>query len=154
MSAKHTTTERFHQRETLNSASGGIIRRCATTMSSALYSVQVHDKRTSCIFYERNLKCHSMSLNFLILQPLFLWGPQIHLNNKDKGKGKVHPTTRHEGPECEHKYNSTLSLSSALDSVGWLTPRPGRFTLGMSRYPFNKRLSNKFVPHSKQPPLQ
>ena len=36
MSAKHTTTERIHQSETLNRASGSIICRCATTMSSAL----------------------------------------------------------------------------------------------------------------------
>jgi hypothetical protein len=25
-------------------------------------------------------------------------------------------------------YSSTLSLTSALDGSGWLTPRPGRFT--------------------------
>ena len=28
----------------------------------------------------------------------------------------------------EVKYSATLSLTSALDAVGWLTPRPGRFT--------------------------
>ena len=32
-------------------------------------------------------------------------------------------------------YSSTLSLTSALERDGWLTPRPGRFTPGKeSRY--------------------
>ena len=31
-----------------------------------------------------------------------------------KGKGKIHPTTGHEGPEVEKRYSSTLSLTSAL----------------------------------------
>jgi len=30
--------------------------------------------------------------------------------------------------EGEHKYNSTLSLTSVPDVSEWLTPRPGRFT--------------------------
>ena len=34
------------------------------------------------------------------------------------GKGKVHPRTGHEGPEGEQRYNSTLSLTSALN--GWV----------------------------------
>jgi hypothetical protein len=50
------------------------------------------------------------------------------VNSKGKGKGKLHPRTGHEGPEGEQKYNSTLSLTSAVDSGGWSTPRPGRFT--------------------------
>ena len=32
-----------------------------------------------------------------------------------KGRAKVHPIARHEGPEG---YNCTLSLTSALDGVG------------------------------------
>ena len=36
----------------------------------------------------------------------------------DKGKGKVHPRTGHEGPEKEQIYSSALSLTSALDRVG------------------------------------
>ena len=35
-----------------------------------------------------------------------------------KGKGKAHPITGHEGPEGEKGYNSTLSLTSALDGGG------------------------------------
>jgi len=39
----------------------------------------------------------------------------------------VFPTTRHEGREGEQRYNSPLSLTSALDRGGWSTSRPGRF---------------------------
>ena len=45
-------------------------------------------------------------------------------------KGKVHPKTGHRGPEWEYRYSSTLSLTSALDGGGWLTPRSGSFTSG------------------------
>jgi hypothetical protein len=44
----------------------------------------------------------------------------------------------HEGPDREKRYSSTLSLTSALDGDGWLTPRPSRFTPPpprMTRYP-------------------
>jgi hypothetical protein len=47
-----------------------------------------------------------------------------------KGKGKVHPVTCYEGTEGKQRYSSTLSLTSALNEGGWLTPRPGRFTSG------------------------
>jgi hypothetical protein len=40
----------------------------------------------------------------------------------------MHPVTGHEGTETGYMYNSTLSLTSALDGGGWSTPRPGRFT--------------------------
>ena len=45
-----------------------------------------------------------------------------------KGKGKVHSRTGHEGPKGEqrYKYSSTVSLTSALQGGGWSTPRPGR----------------------------
>ena len=45
-------------------------------------------------------------------------------------KGEGHPRTGHEGPEGENRYSSTLSLTSALDGVGWSTPRPDHFTPG------------------------
>jgi hypothetical protein len=47
-----------------------------------------------------------------------------------EGKGKVHPRTGHEGPKGEYRYSITLSLTSALDSNGWSTPRPGCFISG------------------------
>jgi len=43
---------------------------------------------------------------------------------------EVHPKTGHEGPDKEYRYSSTLSLTSALDGVGWSTSGPGRLTLG------------------------
>jgi len=43
----------------------------------------------------------------------------------DKGKGKDHHTTGHEGPEGEYMYSSTLSLTSALNgSVVIVMPWP------------------------------
>jgi hypothetical protein len=66
-----------------------------------------------------------------------LLAPKIWINNyvltmgrkvRVKAKGKVHPRTGHEDPKGEQRYNSTLSLTSALDWGGWSTPRPGRFT--------------------------
>jgi hypothetical protein len=33
-------------------------------------------------------------------------------------KGKFHPRIDRKGPEVEHRYSSTLSLTSALDGVG------------------------------------
>ena len=51
-----------------------------------------------------------------------------------KGKGKVRPRTGNESPEEEYRYSSTLSLTSALDGGGWLTPCLGRFT-PRERYP-------------------
>ena len=56
-------------------------------------------------------------------------------------KGTFRPATGHEGLEVEKRYSSTLSLTSVLQSGGWLTPRPGRFTLGKeTRYPFYRKL--------------
>ena len=43
---------------------------------------------------------------------------------------KVHPITCYEGTDGEQRYISTLSLISALDEDGWLTPSPSRFTRG------------------------
>ena len=45
-----------------------------------------------------------------------------------KVKVKVHIQTDHGVLEGDCKYRPTLSLTSALDEVGWSTPRPGRFT--------------------------
>ena len=60
---------------------------------------------------------------------------------KVKCKGTVRPITGHEGPEGEKRYSSTLSLTLALDGGGWLTSRPGHFTLGKeTRYPLYRRL--------------
>ena len=57
-----------------------------------------------------------------------------------KGKGKVHPTTGHEGPEGEKKYYSTLSLTSALDVVGDQRHAPTALPPAKTRYPLYRRL--------------
>jgi len=49
------------------------------------------------------------------------------LNIKVQGKGKVHPITGHEGPKGKRRYSSNLSLTSVLDSDGWLMSCPGYF---------------------------
>jgi hypothetical protein len=53
---------------------------------------------------------------------------------------EIHPVTDHEGSEREQRYSFTLSFTSALDGGGWSTPRLGRFTPGMTRYPLYRRL--------------
>ena len=45
-------------------------------------------------------------------------------------KEEVHPRTGDGGLEGKYSYSSTLSVTSALEGGGWLTPRPGRFTPG------------------------
>ena len=59
-----------------------------------------------------------------------------HLHSKIKVNIALEQTMRaHRG-----RYSSTLSLTSALDVGGWLTPRPGHFTPGKwTRYPIYKR---------------
>ena len=53
-----------------------------------------------------------------------------------KGKGKIHPRTDHEGPEGEYRYNSTLSLTSALDGVAGQRHAPAALPPGMTRMLF------------------
>jgi len=47
-----------------------------------------------------------------------------------KGEGEDLPRTGHERPKWELIYSCALSLTSALEGVGWSTPRPVRFTRG------------------------
>ena len=46
---------------------------------------------------------------------------------KIKVEVKFHPRTGHEGAEGEETFSYALSLTSALDGSGWLTPRLGHF---------------------------
>jgi hypothetical protein len=59
---------------------------------------------------------------------------------KCKGKGKFHPRTDHEGPECELRYSSTLSLTSAIDGVGGQRYAPAALSPGKAGYPVYRRL--------------
>ena len=81
--------------------------------------------------------CLALQVNFALNVPSFTADSTEHRLPRDtSSKGKVHPRTGHEDPEGEQRCTSTLSLTSALDGDGWLTPRPGRFTPGKeSRYP-------------------
>jgi hypothetical protein len=65
---------------------------------------------------------------------------------KDKGKGKVHPITGHEGPEVESRYCSTLSLTSTLDGVSGQRHAPAALHPGKTRYPLHRRLGRSQVP--------
>jgi hypothetical protein len=47
-----------------------------------------------------------------------------------KFEEKIRPKTGHEYSEGEWIYSSTLSLTSALDGVGWSKPHLGLFTPG------------------------
>ena len=63
----------------------------------------------------------------------------LHLNNfypsiNGTGKGKVRPTTGHEGPERK-MYSYTLSLTSELGGDEWSSPSPGSFTPGKDPVP-------------------
>jgi hypothetical protein len=61
--------------------------------------------------------------------------------HKVKDRGKIHPTTSHEGSDGKQRYSSNHSLTSALDGGGWLTPRPSRFIPGNeTQYPFHRRV--------------
>ena len=80
--------------------------------------------------------CRRMQTGILMGFPILLCGQDYHHGrhqsvcqfpewitasnhfNKGKGKGNVDHITGHQGPEMEYRYNSTLSLNSALDGVG------------------------------------
>jgi hypothetical protein len=71
--------------------------------------------------------------------------PKLHThtdihNVKTEGKGKVHPTTGHEGPEGEYMYNSTLSLTSALYGVVGQRHALAALPTGKILYPLYRRL--------------
>ena len=55
-----------------------------------------------------------MSKNFK--QLIVILCTNVELN--DKGKGKGHPRTGHEGPEGVLRYSTALSLTSAIGGVG------------------------------------
>jgi hypothetical protein len=67
--------------------------------------------------------------------------------NLHTGEVTFHHKTEHEGPQAEQPHRSTLSLTSALDAGGWLTPPFCRFTPGKeTRYPLYRRLGG---PHGR-----
>jgi len=69
-----------------------------------------------------------------------------HISCHGKDKGKFLPRTGHEGLEGEHRYSSTLSLTSALDGIGCQYHAPAALTLGKTRYPLYRTLGG---PHGR-----
>jgi len=53
------------------------------------------------------------------------WAPMPVRALQVKGKVQLYPRIGHKDPA--RKYNSTLSLTSAIDGGRWSTPRPGHF---------------------------
>jgi len=66
---------------------------------------------------------------------LVFFGMSTNSRTDVEGKGEVHPKKGDEGLEVEQVYNSTLSLTSALDEAGWSMPCPGHFTSGKDQVP-------------------
>ena len=74
-------------------------------------------------------------LNYTFIRRTYVKKPENFLTNRSAFfiSGKVKYV-------LEQATKATLSLTSALDETGWLKRQPGRFTLGMTRYPFYRRL--------------
>ena len=65
----------------------------------------------------------------------------VTLETVNRLEKKVRRRIGHANSEGEKRCSSTLFLTSGLDGGGWLTLRPGRFTLGKeTRYPLYRRL--------------
>ena len=62
-----------------------------------------------------------------------------------EGKGKVHSSTVHEGPEGELRYRCTPSLTSPLDGVGWSTPQPHSSFSSVALRPCSLTLASLFI---------
>ena len=67
-------------------------------------------------------------------------------------KTKIHPRRRHEGPEEEYRYSSTLSLTPALDGGGRSMARTGGFTPRKDPVPTYRRLG-KLVSTAAENPV-
>jgi hypothetical protein len=82
-----------------------------------------------CAFFYREKDQKLQSLKFfetkfyvvILVLSSFLSVKKLSLNKKVK----IDLRTGHKGSKGEQRYSSTLSLTSALDGGGWLTPRSG-----------------------------
>jgi hypothetical protein len=68
------------------------------------------------------------------------------LSDNDKGKGKGHPRTCHEGPEAEYRYCSIITLTSSLDGAGGQRHALADLNPRKTRYPLYTRLGG---PHGR-----
>ena len=90
-----------------------------------------------CAFQETRHSIYALRLvHTRFIRAMGLSGGTSNIFFSSKRKGKILPITRHEGPEGEYTFSSTLSFTSALGRGGWSIPLPGLFTFGEgSRYP-------------------
>jgi hypothetical protein len=89
--------------------------------------LEAHGSKTRCAAINGNYP-HSFHL-------IALPGSSMLTN---KGKGKVHSGTGHEGPRGEERYSSTLSFNLGARWGGLSTPSPGHFTPGKVPVPTAK----------------
>jgi len=108
------------------SNSGGSIAKSCCTLFSNTFNSFIH------ITWKGLFQSPPFSTRQTLPSFLTLW----YKIKQCKGKGKFHPRTGQEDPEGEYRYNSTLSLTSALDGGGWWSrPRPSRFAPGKDLIP-------------------
>jgi hypothetical protein len=81
-----------------------------------------------------NINCLNINTKLISfsLRNVFL---KCHIINGIKVKVKFNLEQATKFPRGELRYNSTLSLTSALDGSGWSTPRPGGFIPGKETVP-------------------
>ena len=72
--------------------------------------------------YKTSVVCLCVRLS-LLCAFFNIWKPIAEWSKKHQ----VRPRTGHEGSKWEYMYSAAISLTSALDGDGWLTPHPGRF---------------------------
>jgi hypothetical protein len=77
---------------------------------------------TAVNFYQNYTSVHGTIYMWLV------WYVLVRVLSDINGDRKSSLHIGHEGPEVKYMYSSTLSLTSALDGAGLLTPRLGRFT--------------------------
>ena len=84
-------------------------------------------------FLQRSL-CRTLVRRFTLINPISRTNSVLGTVTS-KGKAKVNPIICHDG--------------TALGGGGWLTPHPGRFTPGMTRYPLYRRLGGPQGPSKR-----
>ena len=83
-----------------------------------------HSQRTTVLVpYSSNTEFKPLSREWFLLLLLI-----IIIIPHSSCKGKIHPTTCHEGTGLDVRYSCTLSLTSTLDGGWWLTLCPRHFT--------------------------
>ena len=113
-------------------------------------------KRRVCLPKQHEGKCSvSVSLHNTSKSLRVLHLQHLTLQYKRKGKGTIHPRTRHEIPEGRQRCGCTLFLTLVLEVDGWSASRPGRFTPGKDPVPIVQEAAiwrgcRKFSP----PPLR